>query len=227
MPTHSKRYETAAKTIDVGTAYALEEAIKLAKESSKVKFDATVELHIRLGIDPKKSDQQLRGTLILPHGTGKTKRVAAFVEPEKEAEAKAAGAEIVGGEDLVAEIIKTGKVDFDVAVATPIMMPKIAKIAKTLGQRGVMPNPKTETVGTDVKKMVTEQRGGKISIKNDSNGIVHQAIGKVSFDDANLIENATIFIDFIKKNKPSASKGIYLRNVTLSTSMGPGITLSV
>lgn len=227
MPKHSTRYLTATKLVDPKKSYPLSEAIQLAKSTSKVKFDATVELHIRLGVDPKKSDQQIRGTLTLPHGTGKTKRVAAFVEPDKEADAKSAGAEVVGGEDLIAEILKTGKIDFDVAVATPVMMPKIAKIAKNLGQRGVMPNPKTETVGTDIKKMITEQRGGKISIKNDNNGIVHQPIGKVSFTDAQLLENATIFTDFIKKVKPSSAKGIYFRNVTITTSMGPGISISL
>ncbi len=222
MKKRSNRYKEATKDINLDEAKTIEEAVKLAKATSKVKFDASVEIHLRLGIDTKKSDQSIRGTMVLPHGTGKTTIVAAFVEPDKEAEAKAAGADVVGGEDLVAEIIKTGKLDFDVAIATPAMMPKIAKIAKSLGQRGMMPNPKTETVGTDVTKMVTEQKAGKISFRNDSTGNIHQSIGKVSFSDEQIIENYEALYERIKKLKPAGAQGIFIKNITLTTSMGPG-----
>ena len=223
----SVRYQAAAKTIDFKKTYTIEEAVPLVKTSSNVKFDASVEVHVRLGIDTKKSDQNIRGTLTLPHGTGKTKRVAAFVEPDKEADAKAAGAVIVGGEELIAKITQDGKLDFDVAVATPVMMPKIAKIAKILGQRGLMPNPKTDTVGPDVKKMIADQMGGKVSFRNDSTGNLHQSIGKVSFPDAQLIENFQAFIALVKKVRPASAKGIYMEKVTLTTSMGPGLKVAV
>lgn len=225
--TRSVRYQKAAKVIDPKKVYTIEEAIPLLKASSNVKFDASVEVHVRLGIDIKKSDQNIRGTLTLPHGTGKTKRVAAFVEPDKEAEAKASGATVVGGEELIAKITQDGKLDFDVAIATPIMMPKIAKIAKILGQRGLMPNPKTDTVGTDVKKMVADQMGGKVSFRNDATGNVHQLIGKVSFADAQLIENFNALLALVKKVKPSSAKGIYLENITVTTSMGPGLKVAI
>lgn len=227
MAKRGKRYIDAQKNIDPKKLYSIEEAIPLLKKTSNVKFDASVELHVNLGIDTQKSDQSVRATLVLPHGTGKTKRVAAFVEPDKEADAKTAGALIVGGEDLIASIAKDGKIDFDVAVATPVMMPKIAKIAKILGQRGVMPNPRTDTVGTDIKKMVGEQMGGKINFRNDVTGNVHQIIGKVSFDDNKLIENFNAVINILKKVKPASSKGIYLKNVSISSSMSPGIKISV
>ncbi|KKW37122.1 MAG: 50S ribosomal protein L1 [Candidatus Giovannonibacteria bacterium GW2011_GWA2_53_7] len=225
--THGTRYQKAVSNLDLNKTYTLAEALPLLKASSQVKFDASVEVHVRLGIDPAKSDQHIRGTITLPHGTGKSKKVAAFVEPDKEAEAKTAGAQIVGGEDLIAEIMKEGRIDFDVAIATPIMMPKIAKIAKILGQRGVMPNPKTDTVGVDVKKMVTEQMGGKVSFRNDATGNVHQIIGKVSFSEAQLTENFETLLALIKKVRPSSAKGIYIKSVTLATSMGPGIKVSI
>lgn len=227
MKKRGKRYEKAVKDLDLTQTYSIEEAIPLLKESSKVKFDASFEIHVRLGIDPKKSDQSIRATLTLPHGTGKTKRVAAFVEPDKEAEAKAAGASVIGGEDLVAKITKDGKLDFDVAVATPSMMPKIAKIAKILGQRGMMPNPKTDTVGPDVKKMVEDQMGGKVSFRNDSTGNVHQVFGKVSFDDTKLIENFNTLMETIKKTKAPGVKGTYIKNLSVSTSMGPGLNIAL
>ncbi|KKW44812.1 MAG: 50S ribosomal protein L1 [Parcubacteria group bacterium GW2011_GWA2_56_7] len=213
--------------VEKNRRYTPAEAIKLAKETSGVKFDASVEVHVRLGIDPSKSDQQIRGTMNLPHGTGKTKRVAAFVEPEDEPKAKEAGADIVGGEELVAEITKSGKINFDVAVATPSMMPKIAKIAKTLGQKGVMPNPKTDTVGADVVKMIKEQKTGKVSIKNDATGNVHQLIGRVSFTDEQLLTNYEAFMTLLKRVKPSGQKGIYIQNVSMTTAMGPGIKVEL
>ena len=222
----SHRYIETMKQLDLKKTYSLEEAIPLVKASSKVKFDASVEVHVRLGIDVKKSDQHIRGTLTLPHGTGKMKRVAAFVEPDKETDAKAAGAAIVGGEELIANILKEGKIDFDVAIATPIMMPKIAKIAKILGTRGVMPNPKTDTIGTDVKKMVADQMGGKVSFRNDATGNVHQMIGKVSFPDEHLKANFEALLILINKVRPSSAKGIYIKKITLTTSMGPGLKIA-
>lgn len=224
---HSKRYKEALKGMDPKKSYAIGEAVEIAKKTSNVKFDASVEVHINLGIDPSKSDQSVRGTIVLPHGTGKTKKVAAFVEPEKEADAKAAGADIVGGEALIAEIAKNETFDFEVAVATPGMMPKIAKIAKILGQRGVMPNPKTDTVGPDIKKIITEQKGGKVSFRNDATANLHQIIGKVSFDAAHLVANFEAFLETVRKVKPASAKGIYLKSVTLKTTMGPGIRVAV
>ena len=223
----SKRYTELKKLVDVKRAYAPAEAIELAKKTGKTKFDGSVEVHINLGIDVKKSDQTVRSTLVFPHSIGKVKKVAAFVAGDKEKDAKEAGADIVGAEELIDEIARTGKIDFDVAVATPDMMPKLAKVAKILGPKGLMPNPKTDTVGTNVKKMVEELKKGKVSFKNDATGNVHQSIGKVSLDTANLLENFTVLIEAIKKNKPSSAKGAYLKNVTLTTTMGPGIKVDV
>src|SRR3989339_991479 len=222
MP-RSKKYQEAKAKVDSKKVYTALEAIKLVKETSTAKFDASVEIHIRLGIDPAKSDQIVRGTVTLPHGTGKTKRVAAFVGNDKEAEAKAAGANIIGNEEVIEKLVQTGKIDFDVAIATPDMMPRLAKVAKILGPRGLMPNPKTETVGTNVKKMVEDMKGGKIAFKNDDTANVHQIIGKVSFDENKLLENLQTLVDAITRIKPSSSKGIYLQGMSLSSSMGPGI----
>jgi large subunit ribosomal protein L1 len=223
----SKRYTELKKLVDAKKAYSPAEAIALAKQTGKAKFDGSVEIHMNLGIDVKKSDQAIRSTLVFPHSIGKVKKVAAFVSGEKEKDAKEAGADLVGAEELIEEIARTGKVDFDVAVATPDMMPKMAKVAKVLGPKGLMPNPKTETVGTNVKKMVEELKKGKVSFKNDATGNVHQSIGKVSLDTAQLLENFNVFVDAIKKNKPSSAKGTYLKSVTLTTTMGPGIKVDV
>lgn len=207
--------------------YSLNDAIKLTKEFSKTKFDATIEAHFRLGIDPKKGDQQIRTALSLPHGTGKSVKVAAFVSPEKEKEVRAAGADFVGGEDLIAEIKKTEKTDFQVAVAEPIMMKNLAQIAKILGTRGLMPSPKNETVTPNVAKAVGELKKGKISFKNDDTGNIHVAIGKISFDDKKIKENFEALLDTVKKVKPAKSKGVYIKNVSLTSSMGPGIKISL
>lgn len=207
--------------------YTPEEAIKIVKESSKEKFDASVEIHLNLGIDPRKSDQAIRGTIKLPHFAGKAKKVAAFINSNKEKEAKDAGAELVGGEELITEIIKSGKCNFDVAVATPDMMPKLAKAAKILGPRGLMPNPKTDTVGEDVKKMIEDLKGGKLSFKNDDTSNVHQIIGKVSMEESALLENFNAFLTAIKRAKPSSSKGTYLKKVTICSTMGPGVQITV
>lgn len=207
--------------------YSLDEAIEFTKKLSKTKFDASVEIHVRLGIDPKKGDQQIRTAVSLPHGTGKTVRVAAFVSPDKEAEVKAAGADIVGGEELIAEIKKTEKTDFVVAVAEPAMMKNLAQIAKILGTRGLMPSPKNETVSMNPAKTVQELKKGKISFKNDDTGNIHAIIGKVSFDSKQLSENFNVIIDTLKKIKPAKAKGVYLRNISLSSSMGPGVKVVV
>jgi len=218
-----KKYKAAAALIEPGKIYSAEEAMDLAKKTSTAKFDATVEIHLRLGIDPKKSDQQVRGTASLPNGTGKTKKVIAFVNADKEKEAKDAGADVIGTEEMIAEIAKTGKYDFDVAVATPDMMPKLAKVAKVLGPKGLMPNPKSDTVGTNVAKMVSELKKGKIAYKSDDYGIVHTILGKVSFDQKKLVENYETLLEAIRKSKPSSSKGVFLQNVTVTTTMGPAI----
>ena len=197
--------------------------MELAKKTSTTKFAGSVEVHVRLGIDIKQSDQQIRSTLQFPHSTGSTKRIAAFVPEKFQKDAKEAGADLVGGEELIEEIARTSKIDFDIAVATPDMMPKLAKVAKILGPKGLMPNPKTETVGPNVKKMVEELKKGKVAYKNDSTGNVHQVIGKTNLESEKLVENFRALMESIKKNKPASAKGIYLQSVTVSTTMGPGI----
>ncbi len=225
MPKHSKRFIEAKKLIENGKLYNPDEALELVKKTGTTKFIASVEVHVRLGINSKKSDQIVRATLVFPNDIGKTRKVAAFVGADKEKEAKDAGADIVGGEELIAEITTKGIIDFDVAVATPDMMPKLAKLARVLGPKGLMPNPKTDTVGTNVTKMIEDLKKGKVAYKNDDTGIVHQIIGKTSLDTAGLRENLQVFMDSIKKQKPSSSKGAYLKSITLTTSMGPGIPI--
>ncbi|PJA45672.1 50S ribosomal protein L1 [Candidatus Uhrbacteria bacterium CG_4_9_14_3_um_filter_50_9] len=221
----SKRFEEAKGLVDKNQTYTVSEAIALAKKTATAKYDEAIELHVRLGINPSKSDQQIRGTISLPHGTGKTKRVAAFVEPAKEAEAKEAGADMIGTEELIAEIAQKGVINFDVAIATPKMMPKLAKLARILGPRGLMPNPKTDTVGPNVKKMVEEQKAGKESFKNDKDGNVHQIFGRASFSEAQLEENLLALLEQIKRLKPSASKGIYIKSANICSTLGPGIKI--
>ncbi len=207
--------------------HSIDEAVKLTKELSKTKFDSSVEMHIRLGIDTRKGDQQIRGAVSLPHGTGKTVRVAAFVSAEKIDACRKAGADLVGNEELIDEIKRTEKTDFQVAVAEPAMMKNLAKIAKILGTRGLMPSPKNETVTLTPEKAVEELKKGKVSYKNDDTGNIHVSIGKISFDDAKLIENFNTLLEAIKKAKPSSSKGIYIKNVSMSSTMGPGIKVSI
>jgi large subunit ribosomal protein L1 len=225
MGKQSKRIKEMDAKIDKNKVYSLEEAVKLVEETSTVKFDASVEVHVNLGIDPKKGDQIIRSTVTLPHGNGKEKKIAAFTS--KIAEAKKAGASIAGDDDLIAKIKKTGKCDFDVAVATPDMMPKIAQIAKILGQKGLMPNPKSGTIGPNITKMIEELKKGKETFKNDDSGNVHLAVGKVSFGEAKLTENISNFIEIIKKIKPSGVKGTYIKGISISSSMGPGIKISI
>jgi len=226
MPKRSKRYTNLATKITPGKNYTLAEAITLVKEAP-LKFDATVELHIKLGIDPKKSDQSVRGSVQLPHGTGKTKRVIAFVDTNHEADAKEAGADIIGTKEVVDKIKQTGKIDFDVAVATPDMMKQLAPIARVLGQKGLMPNPKTETVGPDVKKMIMAVKAGKVNFKNDASCNVHLAVGKVSFTADQLSENISASIEAIRKAKPATAKGTYMKSISLAQTMGPGIALTL
>jgi len=224
---HSKRYNELQKLVDSKKVYTITEGIELAKKTSTTKFDGSIELHMNLGIDISKSDQIVRSTMVLPHTAGKTKRVAAFVPSDKEKDARDAGADIVGAEELIDEIAKSGKVDFDVAVATPDMMPKMAKVAKILGPKGIMPNPKTETVGPNVKKMIEELKKGKVTIKNDSTGNIHQIIGKSSMDSKALAENFEVIIAAIKKAKPASAKGTFIKNVILTSTMGPAIRIEV
>jgi large subunit ribosomal protein L1 len=224
---HSKRFAALKAALDPKKSSTPEEAVDAVIKSATTKFDSTIEVHVRLGIDSKKSDQQVRSTVALPHGTGKTKKVAVFVNgAEKEKEAKDAGADIVGGEDLIAEIAKTGKYAFDVAVATPDMMPKMAKVAKVLGPKGLMPSPKNETVTTNITKTVNELRKGKIAFKSDDTGNVHVIIGKASFGKEKLTENYTAFMEALRRAKPSSSKGTFLMSVTLTSTMGPGVKVS-
>lgn len=222
----SKRYKQQTEKIDADKTYTLTEALTILQEAP-VKFDAGIELHIKLGIDTKKSDQVVKGTVVLPHGNGKTKKVMAFVSPEKEAEAKEAGADMIGNDEAIEEIKKTGKCDFDVAIATPDMMKKVAPIAKILGQKGLMPNPKTETVGPDVKKMITELKAGKTAYRSDDGGNVHFLVGRISFSEQQTAENITAVIDSVKKAKPAEAKGVYIQQTTVSSSMGPGVPVSI
>ncbi len=219
---HSKRYQEVSKKVDKNKTYPVTEAIKLAKETGTKKFDGSVEIHIRLGIDPGKGEQQVRGTISLPHGTGKTKKVTAFVSAGKEKEAKDAGADVVGGEELIKQIKDSGKIDFEVAIATPDMMPKLSAIAKILGPKGLMPSPKNETITTNLQKTISELKKGRVSFKNDDTGNIHQVIGRVSFSDQQLLENYKAFFEAIKKAKPASAKGNYIENISLSASMGPG-----
>jgi large subunit ribosomal protein L1 len=224
---HSKRFSELKSSFDNKKAYELAEAIALAKKMSNTKFDSSIEVHVCLGIDPKKGDQQVRSTVTLPHGTGKTKKVAAFVSsPDQEKEAQKAGAELVGGEELIAEIAKTSKCDFDVAIAAPDMMPKMAKIAKILGPRGLMPSPKNETVTSNIGKTVEALKGGKVTFKNDDTANVHQVIGRASFSDEQLNQNFTAFMEALKRAKPPSSKGNYIKGVVIASTMGPGIKVS-
>ncbi|MDG4804629.1 50S ribosomal protein L1 [Micromonospora sp. WMMD980] len=218
----SKSYRKAAEVIDRSKLYAPAEAVKLAKENTNVKFDATVEVAMRLGVDPRKADQMVRGVVNLPHGTGKTARVIVFAAGAKAEEAAAAGADEVGTDELVARI-QGGWLDFDAAIATPDQMAKIGRIARILGPRGLMPNPKTGTVTMDVTKAVADIKGGKITFRVDKHSNLHLIIGKASFSEAQLVDNYAAVLDEVLRAKPSAAKGTYLKKVTLTTTMGPGV----
>ena len=220
----SKKRKTAESKVDKNKSYSLTEASALVKNINTTKFDSSVDLHIRLGVDPKKADQQVRGTVNLPHGTGKTKRVLVLCAPDKEADAKNAGADFVGLDEFVQKI-EGGWTDIDVIIATPSVMPKIGKLGKILGPRNLMPNPKTGTVTNDVAAAVNEVKGGKIAFKVDKAGIVHASIGRVSFSPEKIAQNSQELINSILKLKPSAAKGTYLKGVSMATSMSPGILI--
>jgi large subunit ribosomal protein L1 len=220
----TKKRKVAVTKVDKNKIYSLKEAASLVKEINCTKFDSSVDLHIRLGVDPKKADQQVRGTVSLPHGTGKTKKVLVLCTPDKEAAAKEAGADFVGLDEFITKI-ESGWVDVDVIIATPSVMPKIGKLGKILGPRNLMPNPKTGTVTNDVAAAVNEVKGGKIAFKVDKTGIVHASIGRISFAPEKISENSTELINAILKLKPSSSKGTYLKAVSMASTMSPGITL--
>ncbi|OFP66267.1 50S ribosomal protein L1 [Corynebacterium sp. HMSC074C01] len=222
MSTKSKAYKAAAELVDRSRQYRPIEAAKLAKETSSKNFDATVDVVFRLGVDPRKADQLVRGTVSLPHGTGKDVRVAVFAEGDNAEAAKAAGADIVGTEELIAAI-NEGNIDFDVAIATPDQMAKVGRVARVLGPRGLMPNPKTGTVTADVTKAVADVKGGKISFRVDKASNLHAIIGKASFDAEKLAENYGALYDEIIRLKPSSAKGVYAKKITISTTSGPGI----
>jgi large subunit ribosomal protein L1 len=218
----SKAYRAAAEKIDADALYAPLQAVRLAKGTISTKYDPTVEVAMRLGVDPRKADQMVRGTVNLPHGTGKTARVLVFATGERAEQARAAGADIVGDDALIEEVTK-GRLDFDAVVATPDLMGKVGRLGRVLGPRGLMPNPKTGTVTPDVAKAVSDIKGGKIEFRVDRNANLHFIIGKASFDETQLVENYAAALDEVMRLKPSASKGRYIRKTTMSTTMGPGI----
>ncbi len=223
----SKRYKSVKENIDKSKIYKVVEAVKLLIENANAKFDESVEVHFRTNIDPKKADQLIRGAIVLPHGTGKDKKIAVFAEGEKAQEAKDAGADLIGGEDLVAKIKQTKEIDFDIAVATPDMMKKLAIIAKILGPKGLMPSPKTDTVTVDVKKTVEQLKKGRLNFKNDDSGNVHQLVGKVSFGNEKLKENIENFIKAVQEARPSGAKGEFIKSITVTSTMGAGIKVNI
>ncbi|MBB5325800.1 large subunit ribosomal protein L1 [Anoxybacillus tepidamans] len=222
MAKRGKKYVEAAKLVDRFKAYSVTEAIELVKKTSIAKFDATVEVAFRLGVDPKKADQQIRGAVVLPHGTGKVQRVLVFAKGEKAKEAEVAGADYVGDTDYINKI-QQGWFDFDVIVATPDMMGEVGKLGRVLGPKGLMPNPKTGTVTFDVARAVKEIKAGKVEYRVDKAGNIHVPIGKISFDNEKLVDNFTTIYETILKVKPAAAKGTYVKNVTVTSTMGPGI----
>ena len=227
MAKKSKKYVEAANKIEKGKLYTKEEAVELVKEVSTSKFDGSVEVAIKLNLDTRKSDQQLRGAIVLPNGTGKSKKVLVLSKTNQAAIAKEAGADFVGDVDLVEKIEKENWLDFDVIIATPEMMPLLGKLGKVLGPRGLMPNPKTGTVTTDVKKAIEDVKKGRVEYRTDSFGNVHSIIGKVSFDKEKLLENLVAFVDVIVKSKPAAAKGQYLKNIVIAPTMGPAIKIDL
>jgi large subunit ribosomal protein L1 len=226
MAKRGKKYQEAVKLIDKNKVYEVNEAIDLVKKAASAKFDETVEAAFRLGVDPKRADQQIRGAVVLPHGTGKVQRVLVFAKGEKAKEAEAAGADYVGDADLISKI-QGGWFDFDVVVATPDMMGEVGKLGRVLGPKGLMPNPKTGTVTFDVTKAVNEIKAGKIEYRVDKAGNIHAPIGKVSFDADKLAENLAALTEALNRAKPAAAKGVYMKNVTISSTMGPGVRVAV
>lgn len=223
----SKRVSANSQLVDSNKTYELEEALGLVEKTATTKFVGTVEVHIRTNIEAKKTEQAIRGSVTLPHGTGKKKRIAAFVTDAKAQQAKEAGAEIVGGEELIEQIKTSSKTDFDIAVAEPAMMPKLAGIAKVLGTRGLMPNPKTGTVSENIEAAIKEIAGGKVSFKNDDSGVVHGIVGKVDFGSQKLKENFETFVKAVRDSKPQAVKGQFIQSVAINCTMGPGVKVKV
>jgi large subunit ribosomal protein L1 len=224
MGRHGKKYRAAAEKVDPLKLYAPDEGVKLVKETAHAKFDESVELHIRTGLDPKHADQQVRGSAILPAGTGRTQRVVAFAQGDKAREAEAAGADIVGADDLV-QRIQGGWTDFDVAVATPDMMGMVGRLGKVLGPRGLMPNPRSGTVTPDIGRAIREIKGGRVEFRVDRTGVIHAPIGKVSFDEDKILQNLGALVDAIVRAKPSGAKGTYLRTFNVASTMGPAVSL--
>ena len=224
---HGKKYVDGAKLIERSRLYDTQEALDLCVKTGTAKFDETVEVHVKLGVDGRHADQQVRGAIVLPHGTGKTVRVLAICKPEKEDEARAAGAEFVGGNDMIQKIQSEGWMDFDVLITTPDMMGMVGRLGKVLGPRGLMPTPKAGTVTPDVAKAVTEAKAGKIEYRLDKTNIIHCPIGKVSFGEAKLKENFDTLMGAVIKAKPTATKGQYIKSCAVATTMGPGIKLNV
>lgn len=226
MPKRGKQYKESAKLIDRGTLYDVADAFALAPQTSKAKFDETLEVHIKLGVDSRHADQQVRGAIVLPHGTGKVNRVLVFAKGDKAKEAEAAGADFVGAEDMAQKIQTENWFDFDVVVATPDMMGVVGRLGKILGPKGLMPNPKSGTVTMDVVKALEEIKAGKVEYRLDKTNIIHAGIGKVSFGSQKLHENFNALLEAVVKAKPAAAKGQYLKSVTISTTMGPGIKIN-
>jgi large subunit ribosomal protein L1 len=223
----SKRYRSIKEKMEKSRVYSIDEALNFLIENASAKFDESVEIHIKTGIDPKQSDQQIRGAITLPHGTGKEKRIAVFVEAGKAQEAKDAGADIVGGQELVDKIKQTKQADFDVSVATPGMMKNLVAIAKVLGPKGLMPSPKTDTVTVDIKRTVEQLKRGKVNFRNDDTGNVHQIVGKLSFGRKKLKENIVAFIQALREAKPSGTKGEFIKNIVITSTMGVGIKVDL
>ncbi len=223
----SKRVKANKEKVDKNKLYSLSDAIKLVKETANIKFDSSVEVHIRLGIDSKKGDQAIRSTVSLPHGIGKSKKIAAFVSPKKEKEAREAGAHLVGGLSLIEEIKKSGKCDFEIAVCEPDLMKDLAQIAKILGPKGLMPNPKTGTVTKEIKKTIEDLGKGLVDFRNDDSANLHLMVGKVSFNEEQLKENIEAFLEGLKKLKPESVKGSFIKSISICSTMGPGIRVSL
>jgi large subunit ribosomal protein L1 len=221
----NKRFQTAAAGLEEGKSYSLTDAVALLKGAPSPKFDESIDLAMNLGVDPRHADQMVRGAIVLPHGIGKDTRVLVFAKGAKESEAKAAGADFVGGEDLAKKITDEGWLDFERVIATPDMMSVVGRLGKVLGPRGLMPNPKLGTVTMDVTTAVRENKAGKVEYKVDKSGIIHAVVGKKSFDAQKIVDNAAALIDAIVRAKPASSKGIYLKKITISTTMGPGIRI--
>ena len=227
MPKHGKKYTDAAKKIDFTAQYEIKDALELVKQNASAKFDETVEVAFRLGVDPRHADQQIRGAVVLPHGTGKTVRILVFAKGPKAEEAQAAGADFVGAEELIPKIQNEGWLDFDVVVATPDMMGVVGRLGRVLGPKGLMPNPKAGTVTMDVTKAINDIKAGKIEYRLDKTNIIHVPVGKASFTEEQLADNFQTLIDAILKAKPATLKGAYLKSVTMTSTMGPGVKLNV